>query len=136
MTLRQMLIEGATGNQKANPLTLLATDAGYRVRCDKLPSGTALKIVMAVVDIKWNPAPHKPRSDFGIFDKDYILKTKFDDGSTYWYGHPDGNVYTPRPSPQNVKIYGEYVAGQRKRTVLIQTKSIVMTMPQVQPAVR
>jgi hypothetical protein len=136
VTAHEMLIEGATGNQRANPLVLVATDEGYRVRCEKLPAGAMLKIVMAIVDVKWNPSPPQERPDFGIFDMNYLLRFKMSDGGTYWYGHPEGEIYTPRPSPQHIKVFGDYVASQRRRTFFAQIEPVTLTRPQPPPAAR
>jgi hypothetical protein len=121
-SLRQILVSGSTGSKKANPLVLVATDAGYKVYCGKLPGHKTLKLVVAIADIRWNPSPPQPqRYDFGIFEKDYILRLQSDveNGGkwTYWYGHPDGNPFTPRPAVDHVKISGDYVAAQKKRTI-------------------
>jgi hypothetical protein len=128
-------VEGATGNKKAIPLVLVATDAGYRIHCNRLPSRVPLTIIVAVADMIWNPSPSKPREDFGVFEKNYVLRIKMSDASSYWYGYPDAKIYTPRPLPRNLKIEGSYMAGHIQRTV---TKDIAIINPveQVQQEIK
>ena len=105
---------------KAIPLSLLATDAGYRVRCPSLPAHSHITVEMALGDIKFGidsdriaklPLVDQPN------DKNFILRVKFDDFSTYWMGHQDGDVYiTVRPKPQFVTIEGDYTAIWRNRS--------------------
>lgn len=119
-TLRMMDIDLGTGKSTAIPLVLLATDAGYRMRCPYLAPKTEIKIEIALADIKWNPSPElgrlpKPQQ---MLDPNYILRTKSDDFSTYWFGHPYGDVYAPRPTSSDwIKIEGEYVATKRTRKI-------------------
>jgi hypothetical protein len=44
-------LKPAVGDSRMNPLVLVATDAGYRIRCAHLPANSILKIVMAISDI-------------------------------------------------------------------------------------
>lgn len=112
-------LDPRTGSSKAIPLVLLATDAGYRLRCGRLPAHTHLKIVMALTDLKWNPPTVPPGTPIeqAVRDKDYLLRIKFDDFSTYWLGYRDGEVYAPRRSVDWLKIEGEYTVGHRRRTI-------------------
>jgi hypothetical protein len=102
------------------PLDLLATDAGYRVRCPHLPAHTEIKLVLAFVDMKW-PVPAyvnqlPPQQKFQ--DSNYVVRVKFDDFSTYWQGHPNTDMYAPRPRfAERIKVEGEYVGGQRIRSI-------------------
>jgi hypothetical protein len=99
------------------PLVLLATDAGYRMRCPHLPARTEIKVVLAIAEVKWNPSP--PGSG-KITDEDYVLRHKNDDFSTYWYGHTGADDYTPRiTSSEDVKIEGEYTVGPRTRSLSV-----------------
>ncbi len=117
---RMMDIDLDTGNKQMIPLDLIATDAGYQVSCAKLPHGATLNVVVALADIKWNPAPHPP---FGIplqeamKQDDYIFRMKMDDFSTYWLGHPDADVYTPRQTAHRLKVEGEYTVLYRKESI-------------------
>jgi hypothetical protein len=115
--LSRQILKDASGKGKANPLVLAATDSGYKVRCEHLPAKSTLRLVIAIAEIKWNPNPPAQRPDFGLFDPDYILRYKFDDFSTYWYAHAGSNIYTPRVSPDWVKVDGEYNVLYRTRTV-------------------
>jgi hypothetical protein len=58
-----------------------------------------------------------PQSE-AVRDKNFILRVKRDDDfSTYWWGHQDGDVYAPRPSPDRFKIEGNYTAAHRRRAI-------------------
>jgi hypothetical protein len=106
------------GDSKAIPLDLLATDAGYRMRCPRLPAHSTIKIEMALANIIWNPArPGNAPPEESVRELDYVLQIKGDDFSTYWMGHKEADVYTPRPSIQWFKIEGDYVVLLRKRKV-------------------
>jgi hypothetical protein len=104
------------GRALAVPLTLLATDAGYVMHCPRLPGRTSIQILIALADIKWDPPPDTTPEDWTT-DKDYVLRVKMDDFSTYWYGHADGNVYVGHPNPQWIKVEGEYTGGFRTRDI-------------------
>ena len=89
------------------------------MHCPQLPAKTSIQILIALADIKWNPPAEpsdRPIQDL-VNDKDYVLRLKFDDFSTYWLGHADGNVYAGRPHPQWVKVDGEYTAVFRSRGI-------------------
>jgi hypothetical protein len=117
------LMEVTNANVTGVPLILLATDAGYRMRCSHLAAGEIIKVEIALVDIKWNPAP--PESYSGrttqeekLKDRNYIVRAKFDDFSSYWLGHANGDDYAPRPtSSEWVKVEGQYTASERTRWV-------------------
>ncbi len=88
------------------------------MRCRRLPAHGTLKITMALADPRWNPAP-KPSINpaDSAREKDYVMRVKFDDFSSYWLGHADGNVYAPRPTLEWLKVDGEYTASYRKRFI-------------------
>jgi hypothetical protein len=108
-----------TGNSTAVPFELLATDAGYKVRCGRLGPHTHLKIVMAIADIKWDPSPKTPDIpiDQIVRDSREIIKYRFDDFSSYWFGHKEGDLYARRPSVKWMKVDGTYVLSHRRRTI-------------------
>jgi hypothetical protein len=112
------LLDLDLGTQKksAIPVVLLATDAGYRIRCPHLPARTAIEIVIALADIRWDPPP--PPLDDIRTNKNSILRIKYDDFSTYWYGYADSHVYATRPtSDEWMMVEGHYVGSQRIRTI-------------------
>jgi hypothetical protein len=124
LQIRQLL---QSSTNLMNSLVLLATDAGYRLRCEKLPAHGDINFVMAVAEVKWNPSTNKPKPDGGIFDKDYTLKVNFTDGSSYWYGHEGGGGYNTVSAVEQVTIVGEYVAGQRIRHISASPNIINLT---------
>jgi hypothetical protein len=112
-----------TGSAKELGFVLLATDAGYRIRCPKIPRHDTLQVVMALADIKWNPQKTPPNMnavDRARNDPEYVLKYKFDDFSSYWFGHKEGAAYAMRlrPSPNSwIKVDGQYTASYRIRKI-------------------
>jgi hypothetical protein len=111
---------GQTKKQLAFPVVLIATDSGYRVRCGRLPGHTHLRIVMALVDIKWNPQTPNPNLSTTqiLSDPNYMMKVRSDNFRTYWLGYKEGNDYTLRPkSTEWMKVEGTYVVAHRKRSI-------------------
>jgi hypothetical protein len=107
-----------TGVAKIIPLSVLATDAGYRVRCGRLPEHANLRLALALVDLKWDPHPKISDPVEAARRSDYVLRIKKEDFSTYWLGHPDGDVYVKDPSiPVWFKMEGQYFAAFRTRIV-------------------
>jgi hypothetical protein len=119
VSLRLTDINPTAGTKTAIPVVLLATDAGYRVRCPRLPAKTTIRVEIALADIKWNPSPPNDRPiEEKVRDINYIFRLKQDDFSTYWLGHAEANDYTPRPTSTDwARIEGEYKAAQRKRSI-------------------
>jgi len=118
-------LDPRTGISKAIPLVLLATDAGYRVRCGRLPARDHLRIVMALADIKWDPSPLPTGTPIeqSFQDPNYMLRIKNDDFSTYWLGYREGSVYASRPtSTEWLKVEGDYTVGHRRRTVSLKVQ--------------
>jgi len=119
-SMHQALINTASGGGVLNPLVLADTDAGYKIRCNKLPANSSLKIVIAIAEVKWNPTPFNPLQHT-IFDSDYILRiqntSNEDHGTyTYWYGHANADLFTPEPAtPATLAVDGTYFAMQRQR---------------------
>jgi hypothetical protein len=123
--MRQEVADRATGQRLVNPLMLIATNGGYRVRCKTLPKNSRLEMVIATAGVIDTRLARKPGG--GLFDRDYVLRFKNDaSGIAHWYGHGhDENgfiedVYTPnRRMPKAVQINGDYCARQRQRTVSV-----------------
>ena len=91
-------IDLGTGARSAIPVALLATDAGYRMRCKEIPRRSSITIVMGLADIKWGYCANivgQPEQQ--IRDKNCSIRVKFSDFSSYWIGWKDGDVYTNRP---------------------------------------
>src|ERR1035441_7729040 len=61
-SMRQELVE-ASGREHVNPLTLIATSAGYRVRCPELPPNSRLELVMAIVTLAMSSKTGKQASE-------------------------------------------------------------------------
>jgi hypothetical protein len=100
---------------------LLATDAGYVLRCPHLASKAIIKLEIALVHIKDVPPPNAKKDDFG--NKNVVFTIKMSDRSTYWFGHRDGDVYLPsRPKPSLLDVEGHY-------DVTLRRKSLTMRLP-------
>jgi hypothetical protein len=125
--LRQEFVEGATGRRIANPLVLIASSGGYRVRCQLLPRKARLEILIAIARVIDFPKPGQKvaHPGAGVFDKTYALKVDQSDGVSHWYGHgmaANGGrieeVYKPdRVIPKTVKIAGHYTVGGAEQNV-------------------
>jgi hypothetical protein len=112
-------VDSQSRTSKAVPLTLIATDAGYRVRCPRLTGHSVLKLVIALVDIKWNPhrRPGVPYEQL-VRDPDYKQRIKLDDFSSYWKGYKDGDNFATRPtSSEWIKVDGEYTVLYHRRSI-------------------
>jgi hypothetical protein len=135
--LRQEFVEGATGRRIANPLVLIASSGGYRVRCQLLPRKARLEILIAIARVIDFPKPGQKVAvpSGGVFDKTYALKVDQNNGVSRWYGHgmaANGSrieeVYKPdRIIPKTVKIEGHYVADKAEQDVSkqVEVKDIV-----------
>jgi hypothetical protein len=136
-SFRQEFIEGATGRRIANPLVLIASGGGYRVRCKALPSNARLEILMAIGRIIDFPTTgQKTGAPYGgIFERTYALRVSQQDGISHWYGHGKDqqgkrieDVYkTERVLPKTVKIDGRYTNGDEVKPISerVEVKDIV-----------
>ena len=111
------MVAHVSGKNTALPFIIAATDAGYTMHCSDFPAQTSIEIVMALANVKWNP-PAEPSQQPITEEKDFTLRVKFDDGSTYWLARPDGDVFLPqRPTTQSIKVEGTYDAALRTRSI-------------------
>lgn len=106
-----------SGHKTAIPLVLVATDAGYYVRLDKLPSGRPLELVLAIAGMK------EPKR-LGKFDNDYMVRTSFQNAREKepvfcWWGHRShsDDIYTPREVTTMVTVRVTYTAKLKPRTI-------------------
>lgn len=124
-TMRQELVEGATGRRLVNPLVLIASDGGYRIRCKLLPPQSRLEILFAIARPREFPkAPVQPKPNGGVFEADYVLKLSMSDGTGHWFGH--GSVAGKRIEsafsetkhvPKSVRVEGSYRIGSEIKIV-------------------
>lgn len=126
VTLRLEARNGTTGERIANPLVLILTTGGYRIRCKSLPHRGRLEAVLAVTRAKEFPKERigPARPDGGIFDRDYVMKIPLASGVINWFGHaPDASgryeeaFEKGRHVPKTVRIEGNYNIGSEQRTV-------------------
>jgi hypothetical protein len=112
-TIRLLDINTKTGEKNAVPMILIATNAGYRLRCPHLAAHQVLRVVMALVDIKWDPPPRDPSApaDAHMYDPNHMVRTTFDDFSSYWFGFKNGDNFVPRAAPTAwLKVEGNYLS--------------------------
>jgi hypothetical protein len=122
MTVHMEQVRTPSGESTAVPLVLIASDSGYRIRCDRLPKATYIEIVMAIANPYWNDG--KLIKGMTVWDSAYVLKTAMTNGTSHWFGHQIGDeLYDlPRPVLRTVVVDGEYTAAQRIRKL---SRSIV-----------
>jgi hypothetical protein len=105
-------------------MTFLATDAGYKVHCNRIPPNSSLMIVMAIVEMKKSLQTVKPGPivipNGAILSPDKVseqITVSGKDGShTYWCGtQTNVGLYLPKPKPRNVSASGYYSASSRRR---------------------
>jgi hypothetical protein len=105
LNVTAMIVDISKRRKDGLPVSLVATDAGYRVRAGKLSRKTELKIVMATTGLRAQPA---------IEERDKLFEITYP-GFRYWFGFPSGNIYVPSRAPKVIRVAGEYVATQRRR---------------------
>jgi hypothetical protein len=115
------LKEVAKGLPSSVRIDLLATDAGYRLRCDKILPNSTISVIIAIVEMKWNPQPNPSGSSPDMVrDKNYMIRAKAGPVS-YWYGHKDGDIYIDHPTVSTVLVAGTF-------TSLFKPHSIIETV--------
>jgi hypothetical protein len=124
MSQHMVYVNFGSGEQRANPLILIASDSGYRIRCEHLPAHEHLEIVMALADV----TPFVPcnATDHCVFSPNYKLRIEMSDKTVHLFGHPMddatayGLFYLPlKSSPKNLNITGDYTVLQRPRNVAV-----------------
>jgi hypothetical protein len=117
VTMRQEIQNAATGNRLVNPLVLILTTGGYRVRCKSLPRKGKLEIVLATARARDFPVDNKGPipPDAGFFGRNYALKIDMSNGDRHWFGHGSDargrieDVFVDgRYVPRKVRIEGTY----------------------------
>ena len=137
-TTARFWIEDLT-NHKKQSMELLATNAGYKIHCDRIPPNASLKVTMALV--KFNPArvtdmrnlgQNMPLSDtmhgdqtfnapLGLSLDHFAITTTIHETNggdyLYWYGSLKNDAfYLPQPTPKKVFVGGSYVGANRIQT--------------------
>ena len=117
MTMRQEIVDLALGKRRVIPLVLIATSAGYTVRCKLLPRQRRMEIVMGLVAVNDTPKTGTvpgSRPDHGTPERDYVLKVTMSDQTAHWFGHgTDKNgrieeVFGAKPVSRHVSVVGTY----------------------------
>jgi hypothetical protein len=101
----------------ASPYVLLATNAGYKVHCGRIPPTSSLRLVLALVDIKQS-IPYKP----GMVlppptQMEFAAELSYPSGESYWFALPGTHQYAPRPIPKTLTVDGGYVLESKRRLV-------------------
>lgn len=104
------------GLPAGSPLVLLATNAGYKVHCGRIPPKNGLKIIMAIVSIATpkTPDPNDPvsvaaASHAASHPQDYFLGAVMTTGEEYWYGNPGNlSLFGPRPRVKEISVSGSF----------------------------
>jgi hypothetical protein len=119
-----------TVDDGGTPITMvfLATNAGYKVHCGRIPPRNSLKLVMAIAEIK-KGQPREPGKPFvlppDISLKDISVTQTFTekDGATftYWFGSESNkSLYLSSPTPNKMLVTGSYIASNRTRRINIE----------------
>jgi hypothetical protein len=112
--------------QFAMPVTLLATDAGYRIHADHIPPNSSLRIVMAMVAMKKSKAKDKAAIAPMLLNMepcDFSIEQSLQDKATgdvskYWYGCLERTaLYDEGPTPRHMHISGSYTAKNRPLSI-------------------
>ena len=132
ISIQQQLNIGATGQQIGNPLVLIATNGGYRIRCKTLPRALNLEILLGTARIVDFPPPTGKASskpDGGIFEENYSLRVAMKNEKiewSNWYGrlldakkHENKDRYyqPQRVPPTKVKVDGRYKVNDEEKIV-------------------
>ena len=102
------VLKRGTGQRIANPLVLVATEGGYRLRCGTLPRRSMLEVVIAIARVIDFPAQGAiPKGD--VFSRDYVLRIGTPTVG-HWYAHGlFDEIYKPeKVMPHFIKVEGTY----------------------------
>jgi hypothetical protein len=91
-----------------NAYTTVATDAGYRLRCDRFPSHYSVKIIFAAVTVlpalaQLAPRPKPGQRGMSIAELSGAKRPS--------------DVFGPKPSPSEILVKGHYRRGIKPRSV-------------------
>lgn len=131
LTMRMMIEEsplyedGTSGPfGPASPYVFIATNAGYKIHCGRIPPDSSLRLIMALVDIKkiGKSIPYKPHMVIPMSElpkeSDFPAEIEFNTGETYWYVIPGvRNYFAPRPNPKKLTIEGSYIADSKRQRI-------------------
>jgi hypothetical protein len=105
-------------------MSFLATNAGYKVHCNRIPPNSSLTIVMAIVELKPSQTVKAGTPiaipDVNAFTPDSLgMEETFSgkDGTFFYrFGNPKWlSLYVPNPKPKKVLVSGYYTVGGCRR---------------------
>jgi hypothetical protein len=137
LTQEMVVRSAASGQVSALSTILIATDGGYRVRCNTMPAKSAIEIIVAVVT-----PDDKPLKKPTTWIEDVIRQPAMEDGVSlvnHWFTdsrNPNlatGEVFSPKPLPSFVWVYGTYKCLNRikGKTEKILIYDLTKNMPKV-----
>lgn len=107
------------------PLDFIATDAGYRIHCGRIPPQSSLRIIMAIVNVKeFGPVKKGPIPWQGDLTPSQVsleqtMTSKDGTIGHYWFGDVDKTqIYEQRAGAKKISIKGHYTAKNRRRQVV------------------
>jgi hypothetical protein len=112
-----------------DPIILLASDSGYRMRCNQLPPAGEIHLILAAVRMKPDLSPSKITAAISMgrpFGEEFFHysaqeQVKGSSRYNYWWGDTTAHIFSERPSSfRVVRIMGEFVAGKRMRHLSIE----------------
>lgn len=119
LTLRST-VEDLSTKSPTVPMTFLATNAGYKVHCGRIPPNTSLRLILAIVELKKAGPPKPIPYDLPLTQFAMEANVSNTDGRfTYWYGsQSNSGLFVAEPSmPKTVLVRGSYTAHSRRRSV-------------------
>jgi hypothetical protein len=106
-----------SGEIKPIPLTLLATDFGYRMRCPTLPSRSHIEVVAAIASPSMKSEPTALEGNFGL-RTGFVIKLPASNGKSVWFRLQNDRLtddfWLPRRMPTAIKVEGTYIAANRR----------------------
>jgi len=118
-------LDQSTGKRKAMSLEVVASELGYRLRCDVLPRKSHSEVIMVAVNVVDKPT--------GI-EADRLLCVRLTSGRAIWFGDKAHSVavFGEKPIVKSLSLSGQYSARNREQRVSSTLKVIDLNLESVQ----
>lgn len=121
LTMRTTIEEQPTPNSPWSPalvFSFVATNAGYKVHCGRIPPDSSLKLVLALVDMKKSNVFSHGVVPPNVNIRDFSSELNFQPGGeSYWFSADVTNpvIYASRPTPKTLTVEGGYLADSKRQ---------------------